>query len=631
MKKCLRIVTILIIAIIIGISNFAVATSSINWSEQVTAEDLIDEYTANKEGLEEELKDLTSENLEKIITGFREAQGLTDEQKAVRDSMLSFMNSSSKHLTDTQKAKVGEFLTGTTQTIPDPGQTVDAAVQKTLDIIDPSSTDHSFAQVGSADNVIQYVMTMIYETEWKDIPEANRLQYLNFLNELASNPVLTDKKMETYLAAIQSRIATMKQTKLSDEEASVLSEIESKAREKQANIDEQYATDAGYAGQEVIHIYKEPSIDVEAEQEASYAREDDPVEDIIKGADNFIDEGTSAIKSEKMQEAFPDIYSILFQVGIAVAVIVAAVIAIKLIISGITEKAEQKKLLPIFLIGCIVVFGSFGIWKISVNIFEEISNAIDTTEEDPNSPDYTVPNRIRLNKTYLSLNMNRVTMYKLDAVLAAKKADLKTGQITWTSSDEGIATVNQKGLVTFKQEKEGTFKVTATYTVKNADGTTTELKAECTIKAVKTVMRSIHLTNVTNEGNKNKQPVLMLDKDHYKYSEISQKKDNPKDPTILLEVDPPEANIQFKSTNERVATVSRKGVITGKGYGTTTIKVTGSINGTSLTTELKLRVISRYTEASKDSGAFKNEKTRGETFYIRYYYNGRIDPKHYRI
>ena len=51
-----------------------------------------------------------------------------------------------------------------------------------------------------------------------------------------------------------------------------------------------------------------------------------------------------------------------------ISVIIGLVLAIKFILAGIEEKAEVKKMLGVYVISCVVIFGSFGIWKLVLNI-----------------------------------------------------------------------------------------------------------------------------------------------------------------------------------------------------------------------------------------------------------------------
>ena len=71
-----------------------------------------------------------------------------------------------------------------------------------------------------------------------------------------------------------------------------------------------------------------------------------------------------------MQNFSKTIYNILFTVGVFVAVIMGGIIGIKLMVSSASEKADVKKLLVPYVVGCVVVFGGFGIWKLVVTILQ---------------------------------------------------------------------------------------------------------------------------------------------------------------------------------------------------------------------------------------------------------------------
>ena len=80
--------------------------------------------------------------------------------------------------------------------------------------------------------------------------------------------------------------------------------------------------------------------------------------------------GAVAIKS--IQNVSKSIYNILLVIGIAVAVIMGAILGIKLMVSSAEEKADVKKVLSVYVIGCIVVFGGFAIWKLVVTILQQM-------------------------------------------------------------------------------------------------------------------------------------------------------------------------------------------------------------------------------------------------------------------
>ena len=114
------------------------------------------------------------------------------------------------------------------------------------------------------------------------------------------------------------------------------------------------------------------------------------------------------------------------------------------------------------------------------------------------------------------------------------------GKITWSSSDPKVATVSSSGLVTAK--KAGT----ATVTVKTGNGKTAKVKV--TVTKAKPAVTGVKLDRETIE---------MLGK-----------------PVTLKAKCAPETadqTVTWSTSNQKVATVSSKGVVTPKGYGTCVI------------------------------------------------------------
>ena len=96
------------------------------------------------------------------------------------------------------------------------------------------------------------------------------------------------------------------------------------------------------------------------------------LDDMFNDADSFINQGNVKYNSSSLSDTSNTIYTILLTVGVAVAVIVGAIMGIKLMASGVEEKAEIKKLLVPYLVGCIVIFGGFGIWKLIVTMIQGV-------------------------------------------------------------------------------------------------------------------------------------------------------------------------------------------------------------------------------------------------------------------
>ena len=96
---------------------------------------------------------------------------------------------------------------------------------------------------------------------------------------------------------------------------------------------------------------------------------------IIQDAKGFISSGETA--SEKMSQTdlidlSNNMYNILLVLGIVIAVITGVVLGIKFIMTGVEGKAEVKDALVPYIIGCVIVFGAFFIWKIIVDILQSM-------------------------------------------------------------------------------------------------------------------------------------------------------------------------------------------------------------------------------------------------------------------
>ena len=87
------------------------------------------------------------------------------------------------------------------------------------------------------------------------------------------------------------------------------------------------------------------------------------ISNIIQGADGFITNGSS---SDMI--AGDIIYNVLLILGTVIAVIVGSVLGIQFITGSVEQKAKVKDSLIPFVIGCVVIFGAFGIWKLVITI-----------------------------------------------------------------------------------------------------------------------------------------------------------------------------------------------------------------------------------------------------------------------
>lgn len=93
------------------------------------------------------------------------------------------------------------------------------------------------------------------------------------------------------------------------------------------------------------------------------------VSDIIQGADDFIASGSQHTPlTSDMKSLTNSVYNILLIIGIVLAVIIGAVLGIQFIVGSVEQKSKIKEMLIPYIIGCVVIFGAFGIWKLAVTI-----------------------------------------------------------------------------------------------------------------------------------------------------------------------------------------------------------------------------------------------------------------------
>lgn len=94
------------------------------------------------------------------------------------------------------------------------------------------------------------------------------------------------------------------------------------------------------------------------------------ISNIIQGADGFITNGSSSdmIAGDKIKNLSDIIYNVLLILGTVIAVIVGSLLGIQFITGSVEQKAKVKDSLIPFVIGCVVIFGAFGIWKLVITI-----------------------------------------------------------------------------------------------------------------------------------------------------------------------------------------------------------------------------------------------------------------------
>ena len=98
------------------------------------------------------------------------------------------------------------------------------------------------------------------------------------------------------------------------------------------------------------------------------------ISNIIGGADNFVNSGkdgnNTTIDGQMLNDTSNFIYNTLLIIGICIAVLIGTVLGIQFITGSVEQKVKVKESLIPFVVGCVVIFSAFGIWKLVIEILK---------------------------------------------------------------------------------------------------------------------------------------------------------------------------------------------------------------------------------------------------------------------
>lgn len=101
-----------------------------------------------------------------------------------------------------------------------------------------------------------------------------------------------------------------------------------------------------------------------------------PLQDIMNRAEGFVNNGENGgnvINNDALKEGSNTLYNVLLVIGIAVAFIWGIVLGIQFVTGSLGERADVKKNLIVYVIGCIIIFGAFGIWRLLLQLLQPLA------------------------------------------------------------------------------------------------------------------------------------------------------------------------------------------------------------------------------------------------------------------
>jgi len=96
-------------------------------------------------------------------------------------------------------------------------------------------------------------------------------------------------------------------------------------------------------------------------------------DEVFESGDEFIENGSNQTQATDIDETelkamINTIYNALLALGIVASVLIGAGLGIKHILGSVEEQAKTKEMLIPYIVGCIAIFGAFGIWKLIIEI-----------------------------------------------------------------------------------------------------------------------------------------------------------------------------------------------------------------------------------------------------------------------
>ena len=90
------------------------------------------------------------------------------------------------------------------------------------------------------------------------------------------------------------------------------------------------------------------------------------IDEVMSSADDFINNAdtNNTISQTNVQKTIDLIYNILLAIGLVVAVVAGVILGIQFMVSSAEGQAQVKEKMIPYVVGCVIIFGAFGIWKL---------------------------------------------------------------------------------------------------------------------------------------------------------------------------------------------------------------------------------------------------------------------------
>ena len=93
---------------------------------------------------------------------------------------------------------------------------------------------------------------------------------------------------------------------------------------------------------------------------------------VVSEGDSWIKDSHIMINEDNLKKSQSFIFNALLAAGTIITVFIGGFLGIKFMLASAEDKADIKQTLIPYIIGCLVIYGAFGIWKIIITVLDSM-------------------------------------------------------------------------------------------------------------------------------------------------------------------------------------------------------------------------------------------------------------------
>lgn len=95
-------------------------------------------------------------------------------------------------------------------------------------------------------------------------------------------------------------------------------------------------------------------------------------DDVFSQGKSFLDGSESSVDQTELAESLSTIFKVLSGIGVVLSVIIGGILGIKFMTASAEDKAKVKESMIPYVLGCLVIFGAFAIWRLIIQVLQSM-------------------------------------------------------------------------------------------------------------------------------------------------------------------------------------------------------------------------------------------------------------------